>query len=89
MGATIHFQITVVAAVEPFQIRAALGPSGLQIEWHATAGVRSHVEFKNNLSQADWSELPGDITATSNEASKLDITWNQMRERYYRVRIVP
>jgi hypothetical protein len=69
-------------------IRATLGPNGVQIRWLGTAGVRYRLEFKEDLSQQSWSELSGEIAGSSTEVERVDTTWNQRRERYYRVRKV-
>ncbi|MCI0539207.1 MAG: hypothetical protein L0Z50_28705 [Verrucomicrobiales bacterium] len=69
-------------------IRATLGPNGIRLHWLGTAGARYRIEFKEDLSQPSWSELSGEIAGSSTEVESVDTTWNQRRERYYRVRQV-
>jgi hypothetical protein len=45
------------------------------------------VEFNPDLAPSNWIALPGDVTAVSNTASKLDPL--TLSNRFYRVRVVP
>jgi hypothetical protein len=46
-------------------------------------GLRYRVQFKDDLSVAEWGDLPGDVTATGSSATKTD-NYNGSR-RFYRV----
>jgi hypothetical protein len=47
------------------------------------------VQYKTDLSAATWTDLPGDITATTGTASKTDTTSGSDSQRYYRVELLP
>lgn len=55
------------------------------IEWNSVPGKTYHVEYKNSLSAPAWSDLPGDVTANSSTASKVDATIGGAGHRHYRV----
>jgi hypothetical protein len=53
--------------------------------WTATAGKTYRVQHKAGLNQMNWSNLPGDVTATGTTASKVDNTLGGATQRFYRV----
>jgi hypothetical protein len=58
------------------------------IEWNSVAGKTYRVQYRNSLNASSWADLPGDVTATTNTASKVDTTIAGATERYYRVALV-
>jgi YD repeat-containing protein len=62
---------------------------GATIEWQAVSGKTYRLQFKNALSDAEWTNVTGDVTANSNVASKLDPTASGQPQRLYRVLLVP
>ena len=58
------------------------------VRWNALAGLRYRLLFKSNLSQATWTDLPGDITANGSTATKSDST-AAGGQRFYRVTVLP
>jgi hypothetical protein len=55
------------------------------IEWTSVPGKTYRVQFKNSLSAPAWSDLAGDLTATTNTAFKVDNTFSGALPRFYRV----
>ena len=55
------------------------------IEWTSVVGKTYRVQYKDSLSAPVWTDLPGDVTATTNTASKLDTTIGVVNQRLYRV----
>jgi len=47
------------------------------------------VQFSDDLSAKNWINLPGDVSATSATASKIDTTPGAASERFYRVVLLP
>ena len=61
--------------------------SDVKITWPAVRGATYRVEFSSGLNPTDWNALPGDVTAVSNTASKMDSLTSS--NRFYRVRALP
>ncbi len=61
--------------------------NGLSLQWSALAGRNYRVQFKNSLDDANWTDLPGDISATSSIASRTDTLAGE--KRFYRVLLLP
>ncbi len=62
---------------------------GVMVLWIAVPGRTYRVQYKDGLEEADWSDLPGDIVATSATGAKLDSTIQIAASRFYRVKAVP
>ena len=66
-------------------------PSTVELTWLAVAGRIYRVEFKNDLSDVDWTALAPDVPAPDNvthTASYTDTTGSGAK-RLYRVRVLP
>ncbi len=57
------------------------------ITWPAVAGQTYRVQYKDNLTDANWTDLPPDVTATETRASKADLLGDRP-QRLYRVIVV-
>ena len=62
--------------------------SGVTLRWQADPGGVYRVEFKDDLGEAAWSALPGDVVAEADWAEKSDLPAGSPRQRFYRVRQV-
>jgi YD repeat-containing protein len=62
---------------------------GVTVEWVAVAGKTYRLQFKNALSDANWTNISGDVTATTTIADKMDATASAESHRFYRVMLVP
>jgi uncharacterized repeat protein (TIGR01451 family) len=60
------------------------------LRWTAIPGARYRVQAKPKLGDAavDWGDLPGDVTATADTASKSDSLGTDS-QRFYRILVVP
>lgn len=62
---------------------------GTTVEWSAVSGRTYRLQFKYPLEAANWSNVPGDVTASGPVASKVDPTAAGQLRRFYRVMLVP
>jgi hypothetical protein len=60
----------------------------VQVLWSAVAGRKYRVEFKESVSEGNWTALPGDVTATDATALKEDTTIGTAKQRFYRIQLV-
>lgn len=65
------------------------GGGGTTVEWSAVSGRTYRLQFKYPLEAANWSNVPGDVTASGPVASKLDASATVQALRFYRVMLVP
>ncbi len=74
-------------AASVFKIIRVTPLSGVstEIEWTSVPGKTYHVQYKNALDAPTWSDLPGDVTANSGTASKVDAMMGGTAKRFYRV----
>jgi len=65
----------------------AINQTGVNVTliWTAIPGLSYRVQFKDNLSQPDWTDLPGDILATGQTATRADTLG--LQQRFYRIRV--
>jgi hypothetical protein len=66
----------------------SLGGGGRTILWSAAPGRAYQVQFKASIDDAQWSDLPGLITAASTTASIADTRGSGDSHRFYRVTLV-
>lgn len=85
-SATMTFQITVVSP--PVFQSITVSGEVLTLTWSAIAGSTYRVQYKLNLHDLTWPDLPGDVTATGASASKLD-TIAGGTQRFYRIFVLP
>ena len=62
--------------------------TGVTINWTGVVGRTYRLQFKQSLTDPAWTDLDGDITAATNDLSKVDLTAGASRERYYRVLLI-
>lgn len=63
--------------------------NGITIGWSAIPGLTYRLQYKNNLADAAWTDLPGDITATNGLVLKTDSTTSTNATRFYRIIALP
>jgi hypothetical protein len=71
----------------PLLLPPEISGANLNLTWTAVSNAQYRVEFNPNLATSNWAALPGDVTTTSNTASKLDPL--TLTNRFYRVRVLP
>jgi len=59
------------------------------VQWQSIAGKTYRLQFKNSLTDADWTDLPGSITAIAATSSRADNPPPGQNTRFYRVILVP
>jgi Tol biopolymer transport system component len=68
----------------PFSVTIAAGGLGPILSWPAVAGRTYTVQFKNNLSDAAWGNVPGEIAVFDGTAYFQDLA-SPGTQRFYRV----
>jgi hypothetical protein len=62
---------------------------GITIGWSAIPGLIYRLQYKDDLADAAWIDLPGDIIATNSIALKMDTTTSTNNSRFYRIIALP
>ncbi len=63
-------------------------PGSAALTWTAEPGRIYRVQFKNELNDAMWTDLPGDVIAADPTATKTDSTLGANPHRFYRILFV-
>jgi hypothetical protein len=63
----------------------SVSTNGALITWSAIPGVTYRVQYKDDLSDPVWIDLPGDVLATTNVAARSDLGSLTNKARFYRV----
>jgi hypothetical protein len=71
-----------------------LGPltvsgDGAVLRWEAIPGISYRLQYKNELVEPQWTDLPGDIEATNGVALKTDLSYLTNQTRFYRLVALP
>lgn len=67
----------------------SLANGGVAITWAGLPGKVYRVQFKTRMTDPEWADLDGDVTARDTTASKTDATAGSGPERFYRVVKLP
>jgi YD repeat-containing protein len=59
------------------------------VQWQSVAGKTYRLQFKNSLTDPDWTDLAGTVTATGPTAAGMDVPSTGRPARVYRVILVP
>ncbi|HKI71304.1 MAG TPA: hypothetical protein VKA81_02930 [Verrucomicrobiae bacterium] len=62
---------------------------GLVVLWSAVPGRTYRVQYKDGIEDPKWTDLPGDVVATSATGVKLDSSTQAAAKRFYRVMVLP
>ncbi len=79
------FNIIVVARPS---IAATMNAGNPTLSWSAIPGKSYRIQYKNQLTESDWSDLPGDILANGAMASQTDHL-GASPQRFYRIVALP
>ena len=71
----------------PLLLPPELVGSDVKLTWTTVSNTSYRLEFNPDLTPSNWTALPGDVTALTNTASKLDPLTPS--NRLYRVRVLP
>jgi len=81
-------QVTGVASVpQPVLMQPVISASNILLTWTANSNLIYRLEYNPALAPSNWNAVPGDVTTSSNTASKLDSLTSS--NRYYRVQVLP
>jgi len=72
-----------------FTLSSPTLPNAVMVLWNAVPGRTYRVQYKNEIEDADWAELEGDVVARSATGARLDDTPQTVPKRFYRVMAVP
>jgi hypothetical protein len=81
MGLSSTATITIAGNTVPSTIKKVTG--NMQVTWNSTAGKVYRVAYKTNLTDANWTDLSGNLTATSASTSFTDTAAGTPKSRYY------
>jgi len=73
-----------------FSVQASVLPETGQtaIRWEAAPGRGYRVEYKDDLGQATWNNLPAGVGIIGSKATCLDNSSTTVNQRFYRVTLV-
>jgi uncharacterized repeat protein (TIGR01451 family) len=87
-GRTVTATANCSGSVLPLTITAVTPANGLAIvTWKAMPGVTYRLQYTSNYQNSVWINVPGDVTASGNTASKND-TIGSTKQRFYRITVV-
>ena len=89
---TESFVVVVGGLEELFDAELAgrPGTNGVTILWSSVSGELYRVDYKQNMLDSTWSNLPPDIRATNAVAFTVDTATNKAAWRFYRIlRLLP
>ena len=66
-----------------------LTTNGTALSWSALPGLTYRLQYKNDLSDVLWTDVPGDVLATNTLALKLDAGSATNAARFYRIVALP
>ncbi len=80
---------TYSGSVFRVMLLTVLGGGQTGISWNAEPWKSYRVQYKNQLTDPDWTDLPGIVQAVGPTAGCVDATAPESGQRYYRVVLVP
>jgi hypothetical protein len=86
----ITFHTGTLNIVAPAPVVLSLtgaGTPNIVITWNAVSSTTYRVQYNSDLNAANWSDLPGDVTASGGTAFKTDLPTTT--NRFYRVQVLP
>jgi hypothetical protein len=75
-------------ATPPSIVSIATSNQSVNIGWSAMPGATYRVQYRTNLSDAEWSNVSGDVTASGPLATKIDSRGIDS-QLFYRILLVP
>ncbi|MDB6125657.1 MAG: hypothetical protein JWQ71_4650 [Pedosphaera sp.] len=83
---TKTFNVNVVP--RPAFQSANVASGNITLGWNAIAGQTYRLQYKTNLDDSAWLNVPGDVLATSPAANKIDSVGSDT-QRFYRIILLP
>jgi hypothetical protein len=84
---TFNTGVLTITAPAPAMRPLSIGGGNVLISWSSVSNATYRVQFKTDLKAANWTDLAGDVLASSNTASKTDLFTKS--NRFYRIQVVP
>jgi len=81
----IFADATVLAPAPPMTLFANHPANNMQLTWNSQAGSSYRVQFKNSVTQANWTDLSGGIIATGSTTLWSDPAPMSDSQKFYRV----
>jgi hypothetical protein len=66
-----------------------IGPDGATLTWNTVPGLTYRLQYKNDLNEPSWNDVPGDVTATTTVVSMTDAAALTNVARFYRITALP
>lgn len=79
---------TVTVRPAPFISGISIAGTNVTITWTAIAETKYRVHYKSSFDEDSWSDLPGDVVANGDSATKVD-SIGFAAQRFYRVSVSP
>jgi hypothetical protein len=83
---TKSFSVIVVSSPTIQSVTQTNGQ--VTLTWNAVSGISYRIQYKADLNQSTWNDLPGDVTANGSSASKTDSS-GLVAQRFYRILVLP
>ena len=60
----------------------------VNLVWTAISGMKYRIQSKSGLNSSTWTDVAGDVTASGNTASQMDVGVADA-QRFYRLEVIP
>jgi len=87
VGSPNNATLTIAGNIIPCSVSKVPG-NNFRITWASTPGKVYRVAYKNSMTDAHWTDLSGNITASTTTTSWTDTTSGASKQRYYTVYVV-
>lgn len=79
---------SVVVVLQPTILSVTESNGAVTLTWSAIPGQNYRVQYKSDLDQNFWNDLPGDVLSTGESGSKTDST-GLVEQRFYQILVLP
>ncbi len=73
---------------QPYLTGVTRGTTSVTLTWLSGSNYVYRLQYKANLTDATWLNVSGDVSATTNTATKTDGTLGNAAQRFYRVQLL-
>ena len=87
LSATQGFNVRVVS--RPLMGTPVYSNGTAGLTWSAITNISYRLQFKNDLNLTNWSNVAGDVIATTTNATKLDTNAVSSSNRFYQILVLP
>lgn len=79
----------VIVRPPPLITAISVAGSNVTLNWSAISGTHYRVQYKSGFDETSWTDLPGEVIASSESATKVDSIGSAPQQRFYRIFVVP